>query len=430
MHQFYTFSVDNIDIFKEKVLQLSKLVDAFCYLDANNYAGYPYSNFGSFFAIDAIHTITFSREDKNILQQFEVFRKAHQSWLFGFLSYELKNDIECGTLYSNNIDGIDNPVLHFFIPKYIIKIEDKKVELGVLNVAAIQEFETLLNQRVHIKKTDSEVKIKHRITKDQYLENVRQIQEQIGIGNVYEMNFCQEFYAENTKIDTLETFQKLNELSQAPFSCYFKNNQNYLMCASPERFLKKSNQKLISQPIKGTRKRSIDTIEDNANKQELLSNEKELSENVMIVDLVRNDFSKIAEKNSVTVEELFGLYSFKQVHQLISTISCQIGKEKTFKDIIEAMFPMGSMTGAPKLAAMQLAENYEQTQRGLYSGAVGYITPKGNFDFNVVIRSILYNATRQYVSIQTGSAITIESDAEQEYEECLVKATALFEALK
>lgn len=430
MHQFYTYSVDNIDIFKEKVLQLSKLVDAFCYLDANNYAGYPYSNFGSFFAIDAILTITFSREDKNILQQFEVFKKTHQSWLFGFLSYELKNDIECGTLYSNNIDGIDNPVLHFFIPKYIIKIEDKKVELGVLNVAAIQEFETLLNQRVHIKKTDSEVKIKHRITKDQYLENVRQIQEQIGIGNVYEMNFCQEFYAENTKIDTLETFQKLNELSQAPFSCYFKNNQNYLMCASPERFLKKSNQKLISQPIKGTRKRSIDTIEDNANKQELLSNEKELSENVMIVDLVRNDFSKIAEKNSVTVEELFGLYSFKQVHQLISTISCQIGKEKTFKDIIEAMFPMGSMTGAPKLAAMQLAENYEQTQRGLYSGAVGYITPKGNFDFNVVIRSILYNATRQYVSIQTGSAITIESDAVQEYEECLVKATALFEALK
>jgi para-aminobenzoate synthetase component 1 len=170
--------------------------------------------------------------------------------------------------------------------------------------------------------------------------------------------------------------------------------------------------------------------QDNLLKQQLFFDEKERSENVMIVDLVRNDFSKIAIKNSVDVEELFGIYTFEQVHQMISTITCNIEQNLSFSEIIKAVFPMGSMTGAPKIAAMELIEQYEPTKRGLFSGAVGYITPKGNFDFNVVIRSILYNSTNKYISIQAGSAITIDCDAEKEYEECLLKAKAMLEALK
>jgi para-aminobenzoate synthetase component 1 len=150
----------------------------------------------------------------------------------------------------------------------------------------------------------------------------------------------------------------------------------------------------------------------------------------MIVDLVRNDLSKIASKGSVNVDELFGIYSFKQVHQMISTVSCEIKDHFTFTDIIKATFPMGSMTGAPKVRAMQIIEECESTKRGVYSGALGYIEPNGDFDFSVVIRSILYNSSNNYLSFMTGSAITSQADAESEYAECLLKAKAMFEALE
>lgn len=429
MHQFHSFHVDALDAFTEKLLQLSSQVEYFCSLDSNNYPNYPYSNFGSFIAIDAIDTISCTKHDKQALDKLEKFRQKNKTWLFGFLSYDLKNDIE-ESLSSNNFDGIDNPILHFFVPKFIVKIDNGKVELGVTQTSDIEKFKQFINQQISTNfSKEQSINILHRIQKQDYIKKVKDIQHQIQIGNIYEMNLCQEFYAENSNIEPTLTFKRLNQISQAPFSCFFKHQHNYLLCASPERFLKKQNQTLISQPIKGTRKRSKNLQEDQKIKQDLFFNEKERSENVMIVDLVRNDFSKIAVRNSVEVEELFGLYSFEQVHQLISTISCKIDKRQTFKTIIEAMFPMGSMTGAPKLSALQLIEQFENTQRGLYSGAVGYITPKGNFDFNVVIRSILYNEKNKYISIQTGSAITIDADAEQEYAECFVKAKAMFEAL-
>ena len=149
----------------------------------------------------------------------------------------------------------------------------------------------------------------------------------------------------------------------------------------------------------------------------------------MIVDLVRNDLSKTAKQASVKVEELCGIYSFKQVHQMISTISSEIDQETHFVDVIKSMFPMGSMTGAPKIEAMKLIEKFEKTKRGLYSGAVGYINPQGDFDFNVVIRSILYNFDKKYLSFSVGSAITAKSIAESEYDECLLKTEAIKKAI-
>lgn len=430
MHQFHNFPVEDIDDFKQKVLAISNHVEYFCFLDSNNYPNYPHSTFGSLFAIDAIERIELKEADIPTLNLLQEFIDLHQAWMFGFLNYDLKNKIEI-TLQSNGIDEIQNDLLFFFIPKYIIRIQEKNVEIGVRDREDIYAFNKLLNNihKITTRKKNSSIYLENRISKEKYMEIITNIRKNIRNGNIYELNYCQEFYATNVEIDTLNVFENLNQISKAPFSCFLKNKHQYLMCASPERFLKKQNKTLVSQPIKGTRKRAKNTKEDNRIKQELFFNEKERSENVMIVDLVRNDMSKIAEKNSVEVEELFGLYSFEQVHQLISTISCTVNDDIPFTEIIKAMFPMGSMTGAPKIAAMQLIEHYELTKRGLFSGAVGYITPKGNFDFNVIIRSILYNTTRQYLSIQTGSAITIDAEPEKEYDECLVKAEAMIKSL-
>lgn len=433
MRTFFPFPVKDIEAFTHQLLALSDAVKHYCYLDSNNYPNYPYSTFGSFFAIDAIASVSVSA---HCLESLKEFQRIHQDWMFGFLSYDLKNEIE-PDLDSGNRDGIQNPLLHFFVPRYLVKIETGKVEVGIAGESeyecerVLNEFRQLITftkplTAHHLRLT---TKISNRLSKQEYISTVDKIKQHIQLGDIYEMNFCQEFYAENAELNPVTVFQKLNEISRAPFTSFFKNEENYLMCASPERFLKRQNNTLISQPIKGTRKRIQDEKQDSNIRQELFFDEKERSENVMIVDLVRNDLSKIAIKNSVDVEELFGIYSFEQVHQMISTITCNIPQNLSFSEIIKAVFPMGSMTGAPKISAMQLIEKYEQTKRGLYSGAVGYITPKGNFDFNVVIRSILYNETKKYVSIQTGSAITMDCDAEKEYEECLLKAKAMLEAI-
>ena len=267
------------------------------------------------------------------------------------------------------------------------------------------------------------------MSKEQYLKCVYEIKKHIQRGDIYEMNYCVEFFAENTEIAPIQVYTNLNSISQTPFSCFYRNDTQYLMCASPERFIKKEGTKIISQPIKGTRKRGETAHEDQKLKQDLLEDAKERSENVMIVDLVRNDLSRSAKRGTVRVEELFGVYSFKQVHQLISTVSAELKEEIHFVDAIKNAFPMGSMTGAPKVRAMQLIEEFENTKRGLYSGAVGYISPSGDFDFNVVIRSILYSEQSKSVSFMVGSAITANSDAEKENEECLLKAEAMFQVL-
>ena len=248
-------------------------------------------------------------------------------------------------------------------------------------------------------------------------------------GDIYEANFCMEFFSENTTINPLEIFQKLNEISKPPLAVYFKNNKQFLLSASPERYLKKVGEQLISQPIKGTAKRFIDLIEDEKSKNKLSQDPKERAENIMITDLVRNDLSKTAQKGSVKVEELCGIYSFEQVHQMISTITSKLDTQYSAVEAIKTTFPMGSMTGTPKVSVMNIIEELEETKRGLYSGAVGYFTPTSDFDFNVVIRSILYNQEKEYVSFSVGSAITSGSIPENEYEECLLKAKAMLEVL-
>ncbi len=426
---FRKIEVLDLEIFKQKLLSLSSNFDYFALLESNNYKDYPYSNFGSFVAVDSLASIKPIHQHTKKLSDFH---DKHKDWMFGYFSYELKDEIE-NDLVSRHESEFDFGLLEFFIPKYLIKITDKKVELGTIDKNHHDEFIYLLSQINTVQYGDcpsSEFNLKERYSKDDYIEKINLLLEHIQQGDIYEINFCQEFYIENLSLLPTCVFWDLNEIAKPPFGAYFKSQHNHLLCSSPERFLKREKNKLISQPIKGTAKRGTTKKSDEQLIKDLINDPKERSENIMIVDLVRNDLSKIALKGSVEVEDLCKIYTFEQVHQMISTITAKVEEQLKIGDIINATFPMGSMTGAPKHRSMQLIEAYENRKRGLYSGAIGYITPKGNFDFNVVIRSIIYNSKKRYAAVQVGSAITIDSIPVKEYEECLIKAKAMFEALK
>ncbi|WP_431212020.1 anthranilate synthase component I family protein [Puia sp. P3] len=270
-----------------------------------------------------------------------------------------------------------------------------------------------------------------RFTRSEYLATVSVLQDHILRGDCYEINFCQEFYSRDAVIDPLSAWFSLSAASPNPFAAFYRVGPSNLLCASPERFLKKTKDTLISQPIKGTAPRIPQDPEADLRQHDWLYNSpKDRSENVMVVDLVRNDMSRVCVPGSVMVDELFGIYPFPQVHQMISSVTGQLLPGTDWTEAIRACFPMGSMTGAPKNRVVELIERYERSRRGIFSGAVGYVTPNRDFDFNVVIRSLMYNSDTRYLSYQVGSGITFYSDPAAEYEECLVKARGLRKALE
>lgn len=415
---------------KEKLLQWSTQFREVVWLDSNNHQE-QYSNYDAVLAVDAftmIQTDSFEAFDK--LKEYQALTK---DWLFGYLSYDLKNDTE--HLKSKNFDGLNFPELYFFQPKKVFLLKENTIELHYLNFVDDElehDYNEIIQQKisgVQTNKNKDSIKIKLRMTKDSYFEKFKAIHKHILRGDIYEVNFCQEFYAEQTKIDPLSVYQNLNTISNPPFATFLKLDDKYVLSASPERYLCKNETTVVSQPIKGTAKRSKNTEKDAQLKYNLEHDIKERSENIMIVDLVRNDLSKTATKGSVKVPELCKVYSFDQVHQMISTVTSEVEHTKSPVEIIRTTYPMGSMTGAPKVSAMKIIEQLEITKRSLYSGAVGYFTPDNDFDFNVIIRSILYNETNQYVSYSVGGAITAKANAEAEYQECLIKAKAMREAL-
>jgi len=414
--------VNNLSEFKQKALQWASSSDVFCYLDSNNFAD-PYSKFNALFAVGAKHEII--ANIGSALDEMEQFRIKHAGWMTGFFTYDLKNEIE--NLSSSNIDQLQFPDLYFFVPEHLILVRGDEIE--VVSSSPSQVLKEIKSQQVFTSDKYPNVELHSRFSREEYIESVKKVKDHINRGDIYVTNFCQEFYADSAVIDPLSIFLKLNEISPNPFTAFFKLRDKYIISASPERFLAKRGNKLISQPIKGTSKRYANTSEDEQSKQTLRAHSKELQENVMIVDLVRNDLTKSAKAGTVHTEELFGIYSFNQVHQMISTVVCEVGDDITEVQAIKNTFPMGSMTGAPKISAMLLMEQYERSKRGAYSGAIGYFGPDGDFDFNVVIRTLLFNETEKYLSFQAGSAITYHADPEKEYDECLLKAKAILEVL-
>ena len=424
-----SFKIDNPTIFKQKMLTWSQQFREIIFLDSNNYPS-QYSTYDCILAVDAFTSI--KTDFNNAFDDLKQYQQSTKDWIFGYLSYDVKNNTE--DLKSNNFDGLGFSDLYFFQPKKLFLLKENNLEIKYLNLCDEEieiDLKEIQNTNFEIKLQENPIKavIQQRISKEEYLNKLAKMFNYINLGDIYEANFCMEFFAENADINPVEIFRKLNAISEPPFAVFLKNNMQFLLSASPERYLKKDENTIISQPIKGTARRHPDFEEDEKIKNELFLNEKERSENIMIVDLVRNDLSKTAQKGFVVVNELCKPYTFKQVHHLISTVTSQLDEQYSAVDVIKSTFPMGSMTGAPKISAMKIIEELEATKRGLYSGAVGYFTPEGDFDFNVVIRSILYNQENKYLSFSVGSAITAEAVAEQEYEECMLKAKAMLTVL-
>ncbi len=348
--------------------------------------------------------------------------------VFSHLTYGLKNQFE--KLSDKHADVFSWPQVNFFIAQQEITITEKEITIQCNDNSNSDDiYKLLIESNDDWKENETEVRCNPSLNRETYISKINSILQHIQRGDIYEMNFCFPFEG-NGSINPFAIYKELCSKSPAPFSAFYKCKDNYLLCSSPERFIKREGSKISSQPIKGTAKRGSTVVEDEQLKSDLFNSEKERSENVMIVDLVRNDLSRIATKGSVKVDELFGIYTFPAVHQMISTISCDVDAELKFTDILRALFPMGSMTGAPKIRAMEIINETENFNRGLYSGSIGYILPNGDFDFNVVIRSILYNSSSQSISIPVGSAITASCDPQLEYDECLLKAKALLELLQ
>ena len=429
--QTATFPLQDVNLFKKQVFQWATSFEIFCFLDNNGHTENIYNSHEGLMAVGAESHILHTRPH-GAFRDLQEFYDSKKDWLFGFLSYDLKNDTEA--LTSDNLDSVVMPEMHFFQPSYVFDIQSDNVKIFSKGLAPDLVFQTIQNIDIYsspvLQNSPPLPSLNARISKEKYIETVKKVKQNIQLGDIYEMNFCQEFYAENVEINPYSLFQKLNKKANTPFAAFYKLKNRYLLCASPERFMKKEGRKLISQPIKGTAPRDKDKKIDLALKDELYHSQKNRSENVMIVDLVRNDLARSCKAGTVKVEELFGVYGFEKVWQMISTVVGELREDVHLVEAIKRSYAMGSMTGAPKIRAMELIEEYEQTKRGLYSGAVGYITPDGDFDFNVIIRSLIYNEVEKYLSFQVGGAIVDASKPEEEYEECLLKGKNISEVLK
>lgn len=392
----------------------------FCFLDNQQYAIAPHQ-YESLIAAGITHSV--EGEDLHKLDEF----LQNKAWVFGHLAYSLASSIH--EFSTSKKDKIGFQPYFFFSPQIVLEIKGDAVSIHSERPEEI--FIKISNQTAGLKPGPTSIHTQSVLSKQGYLRKIVSLQEHIHRGDCYEINFCQEVFADDAAFNPFDVYRKLAAISPNPFSAFYRIEDKYLLCASPERFLAKKGRKVFSQPIKGTIKRDVDNKEhDEQLKEELRNSQKDQSENVMVVDLVRNDLTRICKDASVKVDELYGIYSYPQVHQMISTISGELNDDISFSQIIRATFPMGSMTGAPKHRVMQLIEEYEPSARGIFSGAVGYFSPGGDFDFNVVIRSIMFNETSRYVSYQVGSGITFYSDAEKEWEECLLKGEAIKKVLE
>jgi para-aminobenzoate synthetase component I len=467
---------NQIEFIKQQMLTWAAPFNICCFLDNHDYHSGVSSlhSFECLLAAGATATLKASAGEG--LTRLKEWAVIQQDWLFGHFAYDLARETEpvhhaapgrsvaeddCGSYPSGTGSGdlsplsdpIGFPDLFFFVPEILIELRSDCVligsfgqdqgsiwqeicrgQRGVANAESLPApsaiIPAVLAGIAPTTAAASPPNFIPRFTRDEYLATVSALRQHILRGDCYEINFCQEFFAQPATIDPLATWRSLGEASPNPFSAFYRLDKSYLLCASPERYLKKTGDTLFSQPIKGTSARDrLDPITDQVQHERLYNSPKDRSENVMVVDLVRNDLSRICVPGSVEVTELFGVYAFPQVHQMISTVKGQLQPGLHWTDVIRNTFPMGSMTGAPKNRVVELIAFYERSRRGIFSGAVGYVIPNGDFDFNVVIRSLMYNSESKYLSYQVGSGITFYSDPAAEYEECLVKAEGIRRAL-
>lgn len=424
------FLIDNPQTFKVQILHWSNQFEVCTFLDNHAYD----SPYGVLDCIAALSPVSFIALDSVNAEAVDAFIQKHSGeWIFAHFNYEYHSITKPNT--KANLTGF--PLAYLYTPAIVIELTGNQVTIQSDSEnpqILFDEISGFIVPSLSVQGTHQSAapttSIIPLISKAAYLEAIHKILSLIRRGDFYEINYCQVFEVAQLSAHPVEVYSNLTEVSPTPFACFYKNNSDYLLCASPERYLQKKGNQLISQPIKGTIKRNLENdAEDKLQIEALQNSSKDKSENVMVVDLVRNDLSRICDQGSVKVSELFGIYSFPQVHQMISTITGTLSSNTSFSEILEATFPMGSMTGAPKKSVMETIDGLEPTKRGLYSGTVGYFNPAGDFDFNVVIRSIFYNSDTKKASYGVGGGITIYSDPEKEYEECLLKAAAIKKVL-
>lgn len=417
------FICQDILIFRNKALKWADSnYDTYMLLNGNSY-GTLHGSFPDVLAIGKKREVT---ANQNAFDELESFVSKQHMGLYGYLSYDLKNEVE--KLESQNEDFLKFPSLHFFEPQILIRFWKSGITIEADEPVEIFELiDRIGNQNVI--KLDKVFQLKQNTTKDEYLHAARNIINHIEEGDIYELNYCIQFFGEEVEINSLSLYLTLNNIAPTPFSTLFKSGDYSIISASPERFLRKEGDTILSQPMKGTIGRGKSPEEDLLLAETLRNSEKEIAENMMIVDLVRNDLAKSCKSGTVKVEDLFGVYQFPTVHQMISTVSGRLKSGISLTDMIKNAYPMGSMTGAPKIRAMELIDHFEKFKRGPFSGAAGYIAPNGDFDFNVLIRSLFYNKKEKHLTFAVGSAITFDSIPEQEYEECMLKADVLLRLL-
>ena len=412
------------EILSKRIILLGQQFEYFSFLETGlkNHQNLTY-DFVAGFGAKSIFTL--SSLPLNTVDDF--LNNTTNEWKFVQLNYNLFKSIYPG-IKSNHDKKFDFNLLTLFISETVITLKNNEIFIyGNYNL--IESALQLDNNAILSDANESKnILIKH-VNFSEYQLQFNKIQDYLKRGDVYEVNYCIPYFIKTEKLDLITIYSNQKKISPAPFSSFIKCKNDYLLCASPERFIKKTGQTISCFPMKGTIKKTGDIQQDELLKAQLLLSEKERAENVMIVDLTRNDLSKIAKKGSVSVKELFGIYEFPQVYQMISTVEAQLKENTPFSTILKALFPVGSMTGAPKISAIKIIDEIECFSRELFSGSVGYIDPNGDFDFNVVIRSILYNSDKQEALIAAGGAITVHSNAIDEYNECLLKANTNLQLL-
>lgn len=414
------FDIEDSDYWKEKVVYWAKSYQIFSLFNSNGFSD-AYSKYENLFCIGAIAS---HRSENGNFSELKEFRKKYLNrFIVTAIDYEYSYESET----NSNSCRSEQPGLFFFIPEIIIVLRQNKIIIDSDDPVSI--FQQIKGTNVNYKFKEIDIPFTASTSKENYRSIFNKMYDNILKGNIYEVNVCQKFYIKDIEIDPYSTYIELSKRSPSPFSVLFRNKDFFVLSASPERFIAKRDLTVISQPIKGTIARGFTDEEDDINKKLLMSSTKDITENVMIADIVRNDLSKYAKKGTVSKKANLQLHSYSHVHQLVSTISCVIKEDTDLVDLLAAVFPMGSMTGAPKVSAMKLIDLLEKDNRGIYSGTIGYFDPDGDFDFNVIIRSLIYDQQSRELSFYTGGAVTYNSNCEQEYEECLVKASNILSTL-
>lgn len=407
---------------KRKMLNWLRQFGIFAYLDNNNYPN----------LLNRYELLVGTQALNRYYSSDEIGLHFGKGWLFGHINYDLKDQLYKG-LKSGHPSLFGNHDLHFFEPgivlyipfgRQVLYIESEHIAPDVI-FREIICVEAELSPEVELS-IPGFIRLMDRTA---YEAAVSAVQEHIRSGDCYELNLCVPALAKNVQMDAFSVFDRLNQSNPAPFAAFYKYDNFIALSSSPERFLAKDGQKLLAQPMKGTIRRSGNGHEDEQLKMQLRNDPKELAENVMITDLMRNDLARSSETGSIEVPELFSVHTFPTLHTMVSSVTGSLRKDLGAWEALLHAFPMGSMTGAPKKIVMEIIESLERSKRELYSGCIGYCSPSGDFDLNVVIRTLLYDTAGRTVSYQTGSAITIDSIAEKEWQEVQLKALALEKAI-